>query len=181
MESQTGFTPGSQVIYGMHGKCSVLAVETREAGGKSFSFYKLEIQKSPLSRSTRHEPAIWVPVETAQERGLRQPSNKEQAEEIMKVLASREYFFSIYEPWNTVQAKLDTVIRNEGAIGLAKALSYLFVIKKKQIVPPSEAVKMYDAVNRLLFKELSEALGENARSIEERALKSMRPKLLLDQ
>src|ERR1700733_8843100 len=91
--SQNEFLPGSTVIYAMHGKCYVLGTETRSMGGESIRFYKLELKKSTLSRSSRLEPAIWVPVATAKDRGLRAPMTKNEAEVAMKILLSREYYF----------------------------------------------------------------------------------------
>src|SRR5688572_5640135 len=75
------FAPGSSVIYAMHGKCRILGTETRALGGQSIRFYKLEIKKSPLSRSHRQEPAIWVPVSNARDQGMRSPMSKEDADE----------------------------------------------------------------------------------------------------
>lgn len=174
------FQPGTPVIYALHGKCQLIGIESREMNGQSIRFYKLEIQKSALSRSTRREPAIWIPVHAAKERGLRAPLSTDQAEAVFKVLSSREYFFETNVPWNTIQPKLEMTIRTEGAIGLAKVASYLFVLKRKQVVPQQEAAKMQETVNKLLLRELSEATGENIRNLEDRIAKSFKQKLLPD-
>src|SRR5689334_19976378 len=105
--SQPEFLPGSSVIYAMHGKCHVLGTETRSHCGESIRFYKLEIKKSALSRSSRQEPAIWVPVATAKDRGLRSPMSKSEAESALSVLLSREYYFKVSEPWSALQIKLE--------------------------------------------------------------------------
>ena len=65
------FVPGAIVAYGLHGKCVVTAIETRTVGGQSMRFYRLDILKSALSRSTRQEPSIFIPVEHARSKGLR--------------------------------------------------------------------------------------------------------------
>src|SRR3712207_2090609 len=106
----TEFTPGSSVIYAMHGKCNVLGTETRLLGGKPIQFYKLEVKKSALSRSNRQDPAIWVPVASAKDQGLRSPMNRTQAEGALSLLLSREYFFKPSEPWSVVHPKLETAI-----------------------------------------------------------------------
>lgn len=174
------FTPGSPVIYALHGKCSIAGIETREMQGKPIRFYKLEIQKSALSRSTRQEPAIWVPIDTARERGLRSPIRNEDADTILKILISREYYFDASLPWASVQPKLETSIRLEGAVGLAKVMSYLYVLKRKQVVPGSDVTKLYETVTKLLLRELSEATGEPIRDIESKVAKAMRHKLMPD-
>jgi RNA polymerase-interacting CarD/CdnL/TRCF family regulator len=174
------FAPGAVVIYGLHGKCLLLGIEIRELNGESIPFYKLEIQRSTLSRSTRQEPAIWVPVSTATERGLRPPTSAATAEAIFKILASREYYFQATDPWSLVQPQLETSIRKEGASGLAKVLSYLFVLKRKQVVPSPEVTKMMETVQKLLFRELSEATGEPIRNLEDRIARSLKHKLVPD-
>jgi RNA polymerase-interacting CarD/CdnL/TRCF family regulator len=175
------FDAGTTVVYGLHGKCVVRAVENRELSGQRISFYKLEPQKSALSRSTRQEPAIWVPKDTAQERGLRAPLDADSAQAVLKIFTSREYYFRTDEPWATVQPQLDQAIRFEGAIGLAKVMSYLHVLKKRYVVPSSEITKLAETVNKLLLRELSEALGQPIRAVEDRIVKDMRHKLLADQ
>jgi RNA polymerase-interacting CarD/CdnL/TRCF family regulator len=174
------FAAGTTIIYAMHGKCSVLGIETRQIGAEQIRFYKLEVQKSALSRSTRQEPAIWVPVAKAKDRGVRLPMSREEIDAALKILASREYYFQLNEPWSAIQPKLEAAIRIEGGIGLAKVMSYLHVLKRKQIVPSSEVVRLYESVSKLLLRELSEALREPIRTIEDRIAKSMKQKLLPD-
>lgn len=178
---QGAFEPGSSVIYGMHGRCSVASIEMRRVSDQNVAFYKLEIQKPALSRSTRQEPAIWVPVATAIERGLRQPlSSPGQAEAVFKIFSSREYYFSLNEPWSVIQTKLESAIAREGAIGLAKTISYLFALRKKQIVATPEVNRLYDQANKVLTRELAGVLNEPIRAIEERVAKFLKQKLVPD-
>ena len=178
--SESEFQPGSSVIYAMHGKCSVLGTEVRSLEGKPIRFYKLGIKRSAFSRSNRQEPAIWVPISTARDLGLRAPMDRAQAEQAMKLLLSREYFFNPSEPWSVTQPKLEQTIRHEGGIGLAKVASFLHVFKRKQIVPTSEVLKLQESVHKLLFRELSEALDEPMRVIEEKVIKGYKAKLIPD-
>lgn len=172
------FQPGSPVIYAMHGKCAVISVETRTTGDQSVEYYKLEIQKSPLSRSTRQEPAIWVPVTSARERGLRAPIAANEADQVFQILNNREYYFPLNDSWSAVQPKLETAIRMEGGIGLAKTLSFLHVLKRKQIVASPEVARMYETVSRLLIRELAEACNDTPRNIEDKIARGMRQKLV---
>ncbi len=174
------FKPGSTVVYALHGKCTVLAVETRTIDGEAIRFYKLEVLKSALSRSTRQEPAIWLPVTSAKDRGLRNPIQREQAEAALSILTSREYFFQPSESWSTVHPKIEALIRSEGGTGLAKAYSFLYVVRNRHIVPPAEVVRLHETVARLLFRELSDALGDSPKVIEERIAKGLRQKLAPD-
>ncbi|MGK5081818.1 CarD family transcriptional regulator [Bdellovibrionota bacterium FG-1] len=178
MDTRNPFQPGTPVIYAMHGKCAVVSIETRQTGGESISYYKLEMQKSPLSRSLRQEPAIWVPVNSARERGLRPPMTAEDADAVYAILNSREYYFPLDAQWSALQPKIESSLRTEGCFGLAKALSYLHVLKRKQIVATPEVARMYETVSKLLIRELHEATGEAARNIEDRIARGMRQKLL---
>jgi len=177
---QAEFPPGSSVIYAMHGKCNVVSTETRSLGGEAIRFYKLEIKKSALSRSNKTEPAIWVPISRAKDQGLRAPMTKEEAEAVLKVLSSREYYFKANEPWNVIQPLLEAAIRIEGGLGLAKVASFLYVMKKKQVVSSPEVNKLQETVHRLLFKELSEILEETPKNLEQKIIKGFRVKMTPD-
>jgi len=180
-QSLVQFPVGATVIYGLLGHCTVVAIETKNVGGNSISFYKLEVQKSNLSRSQRHEPAVWIPMDSAKSRGLRSAMNAEAAAQAMSFLMSREYFFSLQDPWSTVHPKLENVIRSEGGAGLAKVASYLAVLKRRQIVSPPEVNRFYEGVLKLLLRELSSVLGETHKTLEEKIQRGVRQKLILDQ
>lgn len=179
-ETHVEFASGATVIYALHGKCNILSVENRSVGGESIRFYKLEIQKSPLSRSNRQEPAIWVPIASAKERGMRAPITASEAAPVQAIFSTREYYFELNTPFHSIQPRLEAAIRNEGAIGLAKVASYLFVFRRRQVVPASELIRFQESINKLLLRELSEATGEQPRTIEERMNKAMKHKLLPD-
>lgn len=174
------FQPGTSVIYALHGKCTITGIENRDCNGQSMKFYKLELQRSPLSRSTRQEPAIWVPLNQARQKGLRLAISKADVESVQKIFSSREYYFELNMPWLAAQSKMEATVRAEGAVGLAKAASYLFVLLRKQVVPDNTALRFQETVHKLLFRELSEATGDHPRILEERAVKSLRHKLLPD-
>ena len=170
------FEAGAAVIYGLHGKCKVAGIEDRIVGEAAVPFYKLEVQKSSLSRSARQEPAIWIPVGSAADRGVRPPMSTRQAEAALDVLMSKEYYFPLGENWPQTQAKLENCIRTEGGIGLAKAYSFLFVLKKKLVVLSAEANKFMESVQKMLMRELTEALHRTPRSVEEQISKGLRAK-----
>ena len=174
------FSPGSSVVYAMHGKCNIISIEDRQVSGQSIRFYKLMVQKPTLSRTTRQDPAIWVPISSAREQGMRSIMTQAEVDGALKILSNREYYFSAAESFSAVQPKLEVTIRNEGGIGLAKTLSYLFVLKRKQIVPSPEVNKMYESVLRLLLREISEILGETSKALEEKINKGLRHKLIPD-
>lgn len=172
---------GNEVIYALHGKCRILGTETRTIGGQPVAFYKLEVVKSNLSRSSRQEPYIWLPVASAKEKGLRERMTQEECDQALAVLNSREYYFDVRENWNTLQGKLENSIRIEGGQGLAKAYSCLHVLRAQQIVPTPEVQKMFDAVARVLFREICETLQITPKVLEDKIRKGLRQKLLANQ
>lgn len=174
------FTIGTAVIYALHGKCNVTGIESRTIGNEQLRFYKLEIQKSALSRSTRQEPAIWLPIQSAKDRGLRLPMSAQEIDQAWAILSSREYYFPVQDTWQAVQPKLEAAIRTEGGAGLAKVVSFLHVLKKRLIVAPSEILKFSESVNKVFLRELSELSGQPIRALEERMNKSLRHKLIPD-
>ena len=63
---------------------------------------------------------------------------------------------------------------------MAKVLSFLHVLGKKQIVPSTAVARMSENVGRHLYREISEVTGESMRSIEDKTYKLMRHKLIPD-
>jgi RNA polymerase-interacting CarD/CdnL/TRCF family regulator len=177
---ETPFAPGSTVIYGLFGKCVVRAVETRVLGDETIEFYRLEVLKAAASRSTKKEPAIWVPVQASRERGLRGLMDETEIEATQRVLSSREYYFPLDESWSAVHPKLEATIRTGGGPGLAKVVSYLFALKRRQVVPSSEVARLYEQTTRLLIRELSELKNKPPRTIEDELNRWLRHKLLPD-
>jgi RNA polymerase-interacting CarD/CdnL/TRCF family regulator len=180
MESNIEFTPGTDVIYGFHGRCRVQAIETKPINGEEVQFYKLEIQKSQHSRSSQREPNILLPVQTASKRGLRNPLSNLEAEKIWEILENREYYFSLTENWRDILPTLEKTIVDEGALGLAKVSSYLYALTHQRSGPPRLASQFEEKVDHLLVREISDATDETIVSIEARKAKVMRGKLKTD-
>jgi RNA polymerase-interacting CarD/CdnL/TRCF family regulator len=175
------FQPGTELVYGLHGRCLVASLETRDIGGQRQLFYKLQKISNPLSRSTKADLAIWVPADKAKEMGLRLPaSGPTVLEQMTSVLSSREYYFSPSEPWNILHTKLETTIKLEGAVGLAKAYSFLLIYTKRLGIPAPEVSKLFDQVTRFICREYADLLSVTTKVAEEKITKLTRPKLLND-
>jgi RNA polymerase-interacting CarD/CdnL/TRCF family regulator len=180
-QNQAHFQVGDEIIYALHGKCRVLAVENREIGEEAIPFYKLEVMKSNLSRSTKQEPNIWLPVNSAPQRGLRPLMTEEACEEAIQILNSREFYFNPRDSWNILQPLLERTLHMEGGAGMAKVFSFLHVLKQRQIVPTPEVQKLFDGVSRVLFREICETLKIAPKTLEDRIRKGLRQKLAADQ
>ncbi|OFZ81497.1 MAG: hypothetical protein A2583_00035 [Bdellovibrionales bacterium RIFOXYD1_FULL_53_11] len=186
MDLQTGFSheteymPGATVIYGIHGKCTISSVEARQVGGNTLRFYKLEKVKSTFARTNRLEPAIWLPVTNARDRGLRLPMSAADVETAMAMICNREYYFPLAEPWLANQARIETTIRLEGFMGLAKAVSFTEVLKRRQVVPESELLRFNENVAKLFVREVCDATGKLPRDVYAEIERGIKHKLQPD-
>ncbi|MGE0617063.1 MAG: hypothetical protein AB7P04_15640 [Bacteriovoracia bacterium] len=174
------FAPGTEVIYGFHGRCSIEAIENRNIGDQAIRFYKLQVQKPTLSRSKKSDPAIWLPVDSARRRGLRMPMTVEAATQIFAILGNREYYFSVETPWTKIHSQLEQTIFEEGALGLAKVMSFLFILKSRQIVPSPEVIRFSEMIHKQLVRELAETLQDQMKPIEDKIASLLKNKLKAD-
>ncbi|MEW6058188.1 MAG: CarD family transcriptional regulator [Bdellovibrionota bacterium] len=173
---------GDQVSYGLHGKCIVTGIETKELSTGPVSFYQIRSIKNPITAKNpnRKDPAILVPVENAEQKGLRAPMTKQEAEMTLKLLAEPDYHFDFNETWVSKQKTLEEVIRKEGAVGLTKVVGHLYVMIKRDAVPPSNVIRFYENVYRIFIRELSESMEVATKDLEPILARALRAKLALD-
>lgn len=179
--SSTSYEIGTELVYGVHGRHIVGAIEIKSIGGREVSVYRLDRVKSPLSRSAKQEPSIWLPIESAHSMGLRTPLDSHQADEIEKVLASAEHFLNPSEPWGIMYPKIDRMMRTEGLVGIAKAYGFLMVVKRRQVVAKQEVARLLESVSKVLFGEITALTQETRKDAETRINKLLKAKYTIDQ
>jgi RNA polymerase-interacting CarD/CdnL/TRCF family regulator len=168
---------GDAVFYGIHGRCTIAAIEARNVGGRSMAFFKIEPQRAVPVRPGRHDSAIWLPVETAAQSGLRPVLSAAEVEKVYESLGGSECAFHLKAPWHRVQPQIEAALRSEGPVALAKAEGYLHLVKQRDLVPPRNLVKFAELIHRLLVRELVAATQESPKSIEEKVERLLRQKL----
>jgi CarD family transcriptional regulator len=173
---------GDEVSYGLHGKCIITGIETKELSTGTISFYQVRTLKNPITAKNpnRKDPAILIPVDSASAKGLRSLMTKAEAEIAMKLLSEPDYHFSMEETWVSKQKTLEEAIRKEGSIGLAKAVGHLYVYIKRDAVPPSDVIRFYENVYRIFARELCDTLGLTSKDIDPLLNKSLKQKLSYD-
>ena len=171
------FELGSKVIYSLHGRCSVDGIENKTMGGENIRFYKLQLEKNSLAKTTKKEPSIWLPVATAKGRGLREMLTFEELEKVYEIIDSREYYFDAATPFQKILSTLEKSVNAEGVLGLAKVVSYAYFRRHREVVPTGPIVKYYESVQKQLAREISEITGESITSLEARFEKGMRNKM----
>ncbi len=173
---------GDEVSYGLHGKCVITAIETKELPSGPVNFYQIRTIKNPITAKNpnRKDPFILIPVETAQTKGLRPLMTKADAETTLQLLADADYHFEMAETWVSKQKMLEETLRKEGPVGLAKVVGHLFVMIKRDAVPPSDVVRFYENVYKILVRELSDSLGITTKEVEPILTKALKRKLSYD-
>ncbi len=177
------FKVGDEVAYGLHGKCVITAITTKDLSAGPVSFYQIRAIKNPIAAKVinPNEPAILVPVDSAKSNGLRALMTKEDAETALKLLAEPDYHFELTETWVSKQKKLEEAIRREGFIGLAKVIGHLHVCMSRDAVPPSTVTKFFDSVFRIFSRELAETMGFPAmKDVEPMINRALKAKLAQD-
>jgi RNA polymerase-interacting CarD/CdnL/TRCF family regulator len=183
MESNTSqsntieFQLGQTVVYGSLGKCTIDAIESRIVGGQSMIFYKISKQKFIPTKPKATDPAIWVPVANAKKMGLRAPATADHVQGALDVIASDEYYISTEQNWSDAKPKVEALLRGEGFIGLAKAVSFLYVFTKRQIAPIADANRMNESLFKQLAREIAEASGQQQKDLENKFERQLRAKL----
>lgn len=175
---------GDEVAYGLHGQCVITGIEEKVVAGERLAFYQIRAIKSgptAAKATQKNSPAILVPIATAENKGLRPIMSKAEAENIMHILESSEYYFELQQPWGIKQKILEETIRKEGAAGLAKVTGHLYILTKRDAVPSSTLMKFYETVERVLMRELSMALNLSLKEVGVLVQKALRNKLAADQ
>jgi len=178
------FKVGDEVSYGLHGKCVVTGIETKELSSGSVQFYQIRSIKNPITAKSpaamKKEPAILVPVQSAANNGLRALMSQQEAEKILQILAEPDYHFEIGGPWLSKQKQLEEHIRKDGPIGLAKVVGYLYYLTKQDAVPQTPVMKFFESAQKILIREISDAMVLPSKDVEAIITKALRAKLSID-
>ncbi len=176
------FKVGDEVAYGLHGKCVITGIATKELSTGAVSFYQVRTLKNPIAAKTAnpHDAAILIPVDSARLNGLRPLMTHEEAEQVLQTLAEPDYHFELNETWVSKQKKLEEVIRKEGYAGLAKVIGHLHVFLQQDAVPPSNIMRFQENVSRIFARELAESLQITSKEAELLLARALKSKLAQD-
>ena len=166
------FNVGEIVSYGLHGRCQVISIDEMKAGGQTTQYYSLQTTKTVGSKNQGTEAKVLVPVDQAEKKGLRAPiQTEDEITAVLEVLGISDTYFKFEEHWKIEQKKIDDLVRDEGAIGLAKALGHLHVAQETATTPlSSEAIKYLRLIKRILAREIADALNDKSTRQAERLI-----------
>ena len=111
--------------------------------------------------------------------GITSFDDKAEAETAFKLLADGDYHFEMTETWVSKQKTLEEALRTEGPAGLAKVVGHLYVMIKRDAVPPSDVVRFFENVYKIFARELADSLGLRPRKSSQ-SLQSSEDKLSYD-
>ena len=151
----TQFKVDQKVVYPSQGVGIVREVFEKTFKEKTTLYYKIYIEASDM--------VVMVPVENAENLGIRQIVSKEEAEEALNLLS--DDFEPITSDWK-LRYQMNLDLLKKGTVkDIAKIVRCLYNRSKVKELPILER-KLYDSAKKLLEDEISYALGKTPKEIE---------------
>lgn len=141
------FCIGERICYPMHGIGEIVGIEQRRVLGVNAEYYVLQFDSSRVS--------AMVPVETAENIGLRRPVSREEGERVMRyVLSGGAHMEATQsENWNRRYRENCDRLRNGDIYAIADVFLCLTIRQKEKGLSAGE-IKMLALTKRLLRDEL---------------------------
>jgi CarD family transcriptional regulator len=139
------FRVGDKAVYPTQGVAEVIGIEEKEISGKSFRFYSLKLIDSGLR--------ILVPLDKAEQVGLRQVVSERQIREVFEILAEKDIPVD-KQTWNRRYRGFMEKLKTGSLYEVAEVYRDLSRLKANKPLSFGER-KMLDAARSLLLKELS--------------------------
>lgn len=142
------FTKGSAVIYPQHGAGRIVDVVTRTVGDAERDYFVIDLELQELR--------VWVPVEEAEEIGVREPTPVDELDDLFALLADHEVRIT-----SNFSRRMKNNQRrmNEGDVWqLAEVVRNLAVRRDRNHLSPSEKT-LYLHARNLLVAELALSMG----------------------
>lgn len=151
----TKFSIDQKVVYPSQGVGKVIDIFEKKFRDEVLLYYKIYIDSSDM--------VVMVPVNKADELGIRQIVSAEEAEEALNLLS--EDFEPITSDWK-LRYQMNLDLLKKGTVkDIAAIVRCLYNRSKVKELPILER-KLYDSAKRLLEDEISFALGKNPKDIE---------------
>ena len=152
---ETKFSVDQKVVYPSQGVGKITEIFEKTFKEKTMLYYKIYIEASDM--------IVMVPVEKADDLGIRQIVTAEEAQEALNLLS--EDFEPITSDWKLrYQMNLD-LLKKGSIFDIVSIVRCLYHRSKVKELPILER-KLYDSAKKLLEDEISFALGKSAKEIE---------------
>ncbi len=150
------FNIGDKVVYPMHGAGVIEAIEEREVLGNKQKYY---IMKLPIG-----EMQVMVPMENAEEVGLREIIDQEGVKKVIEILRGKKSKMS--SNWNRRYRANMEKIRSGDIFEVAEVVRNLAIRDAEKGLSTGEK-KMLDSAKQILISELVLAQDATEEEIEE--------------
>lgn len=149
------FNVGDNIVYPMHGAGKIAAIEERNILGEKQSYYVLKMPG---------EVKVMVPVEKAEETGLREVINKEDVKKVFSILEENKVEISMN--WNKRYKENYDKIKTGDIFKVADVYRDLSIKQKEKGLSTGEK-KMLSNAKEILVSELVLAEGSQYDIMEE--------------
>jgi CarD family transcriptional regulator len=150
------FEVGDKAVYPAQGVAEVVGIEKKEIGGKVVSFYMLKILDSEMK--------ILVPVDKANQVGLRNIASDQEVDEVLDILREKEVHLD-KQTWNRRYRGFMEKIKTGSLFEVAEVFRDLYRLKSTKPLSFGER-RMLDTARGLIVKELSIARKMSEQDME---------------
>jgi CarD family transcriptional regulator len=141
------FEIGQKAVYPSRGIAEITGIEKKEIQGRVQSFYVLRLAENDLR--------IMVPVEKADQVGLRPVAGAEDVDEVLQILRERAVRFDRHT-WNRRYRGFMEKIKSGSLFEVAEVFRDLYRLKSTKTLSFGER-RMLDTARELIVQELSVA------------------------
>src|SRR5215813_11552401 len=141
------FSVGDKAVYPAQGVAEIVGIDQKEISGKIQKFYVLRVLDSDMR--------ILVPVDKAQQVGLRGVVQEDQIKEVYDILKDKEIHID-KQTWNRRYRGFMEKIKTGSLFEVAEVFRDLYRLKETKTLSFGER-RMLDTAKNLIVKELSVA------------------------
>jgi CarD family transcriptional regulator len=150
------FNVGDKAVHPAHGVGEVMAIEKREIGGTTGTFYILRILDNGMK--------VMVPTNASAQVGLREIMSSSEADAILETMRAKEVAVDV-QPWSRRFRIYTEMIKSKSPHEVAKVLRDMHRLKFDKDLSFGER-RLLDQAKSLLMKELSLAKGMSESDLE---------------
>lgn len=151
------FAIGDKAVYPSQGVAEIVGIEKKEVFGKIHSFYVLRAMDNGLR--------ILVPVDKADQVGLRPVAGQAEIKEVMQILRDKEIHID-RQTWNRRYRGFMEKIKSGSLFEVAEVFRDLYRLKGLKPLSFGER-RMLDTARGLIVQELSVARASDSRKVEQ--------------
>ena len=144
------FQVGDKAVYPAQGVAEIVGIDEKEISGKIHRFYCLRILDSDMR--------ILVPVDKAEQVGLREVVQEDQIREVYDILKEKEVHID-KQTWNRRYRGFMDKIKTGSIYDVAEVLRDLYRLKTDKQLSFGER-RMLDTARSLIVKEIAIARGQ---------------------